>query len=98
MVVQSLPIKVPLCGGDRRDRPPLGRMIYARLYNSAAELGAAHVEHPAYRGRGPLHGARPRKNPGFPASTEPRALRPVHLKSGSPRFIGVGGRLAARAW
>jgi len=56
-----------------------------------------HVERPAHYGRGALHGTRPRKDSGFPAPAEPCALRPVHLKSGAPRFIGVGGRFAARA-
>jgi hypothetical protein len=37
------------------------------------------------------------QRPRFPAPAEPCALRPIHLKYGPPRFIGVGGRFAARA-
>src|SRR5215469_4651268 len=40
-----------LCAGDRKDRWRLRRTIHARLCNSAAHLGGAHVEHPTHRGR-----------------------------------------------
>src|SRR5216683_8062615 len=60
-------INLPLCAGDRRDRRPLGRIIHAGFCNSAAHLGATHVEHPAHHCWGALHGTRPRKDPGFPA-------------------------------
>src|SRR6266513_4128622 len=33
--------------GEHRDRRPLGRIVRARLGNSAAHLGTAHVEHSA---------------------------------------------------
>src|SRR5271167_2238893 len=74
----------------------MGRMIRARFCNSAAHLGATHVEHPTDRGGAALHGTRSRKDTGFPAPAEPCALRLVHPKSRFPRIIGVGGRFAAR--
>src|ERR1700747_3797961 len=84
-----------------RRRPEIagfwGRIIGARLGNFAAHLGTAHVEHPADNGRATLHGTWPRKDPGFPASAEPCALCLVHLEPGSPRLVGAGWRIAARA-
>ena len=47
MVARSLPTNL-LLWDRRQKRPPLlGRMIHFRLCNSAAHLGATHIEHPA---------------------------------------------------
>src|SRR3984957_15931109 len=74
----------------------LGRMMHARLCNSAAHLGATHVEHPADDGGAALHGTRSRQGPGFPLQPNHAPYALITLNPGLQGLLElVGGLLLA---